>query len=130
VLDIGQIQNLNFLIKLEVTRQPTRATWQLVYLPLGPCDVNHLHPRDRLLQVQNLRTVAARSNRIKRSSILLRFTPGALGLEWRRKCTDLDVVCHEAPLVAPVAAVRAHLLRDERGEAPQHLLVLRRSHTS
>lgn len=60
-------------------------------LPLGPCDVDHLHTRDRLLQLQNL-----------------------------------DVVRHEVPLVAPVAAVRAHLLRDERGEPPQHLLVVRR----
>lgn len=52
--------------------------------------MNHFHPRDRLLQLQNL-----------------------------------DVVLHEVPLVAAVGAVRAHLLRDERGEPPQHLLVLR-----
>ena len=36
----------------------------------------------------------------------------------------LEVVAHEVPLVAAVAGVGAHLLRDERGEAPQHLLVL------
>jgi len=57
--------------------------------------VDDLHPRDGLLQLQNL-----------------------------------DVVCHEVPLVASVAAVRAHLLRDERGEAPQRLLVLRRRHST
>lgn len=36
----------------------------------------------------------------------------------------LEVAAHEVPLVAAVAGVRAHLLRDERGEPGQHLLVL------
>ena len=35
-----------------------------------------------------------------------------------------EVAAHEVPLVAAVAVVRAHLLRDERGEPVQHLLVL------
>jgi len=50
--------NLKFVMKLDL---------QLVYLALGPCDVDDLHPRDRLLQLQNLRSVAARSKRIKRN---------------------------------------------------------------
>lgn len=37
---------------------------------------------------------------------------------------DLEVAVHEVPLVAAVAGVRPHLLRDERGEPAQHLLVL------
>lgn len=51
--------------------------------------MDHLQPRDGLLQLQNL-----------------------------------DVALEEVPLVAPVAGVRPHLLRDERREPPQHLLVL------
>jgi len=46
-----------------------KLDFQLVYLALGPCDVDDLHPRDGLLQLQNLRAVAARSKRIKRSFI-------------------------------------------------------------
>lgn len=57
--------------------------------------MNHLHPRDRLLQLQNL-----------------------------------EVMRHEVPLVSPVAAVRPHLLRDERGEPPHHVLVLRCRHST
>ena len=36
----------------------------------------------------------------------------------------LEVAAHEVPLVAAVAGVRAHLLRDERGEPVQHILEL------
>jgi hypothetical protein len=53
--------------------------------------MNHLQPRDRLLQLQYL-----------------------------------QVLGHELPLVPTVAGVRPHLLRDQRRDAPQHLLVLRR----
>lgn len=38
----------------------------------------------------------------------------------------LQVLGHELPLVPTVAGVRPHLLRDQRRDAPQHLLVLRR----
>lgn len=43
---------------------------------------------------------------------------------------DLEVMRHEVPLVSPVAAVRPHLLRDERGEPPHHVLVLRCRHST
>ena len=75
-------------------------------------------------------TVTTKSTRIRRH-----IPPGfRSGLEKQKKGEEemnLEVALHEVPLVASVAGVRPHLLRDERREPGQHLLVLlRRGHHS